>query len=147
LPAVEEGATEAPLTAATPASSPSKLPQAVARVLTLLLVDDEAMVADVTRRMLERHGHKVLVATKPHDALALWAEHAAQIDLVICDVVMTQMRGPLLVARMRESGKAPRVLFITGYSEEAVRSELDHPVLAKPFTLDALLQAIRSVLP
>ena len=146
LPAVEASTTEAQPLAATQASSPNKLPRADTRTLTLLLVDDEAMVADVTRRMLERHGHKVLMATKPHDALALWIEHAAEIDLVICDVVMTQMRGPALVARMCESGKAPRVLFITGYSEEAVRSELDHPVLAKPFTLDALMLAIRSAM-
>ena len=145
LPAVEEGATEAPPSAAVPAVSVAK-PKVSTRALTLLLVDDEAMVADVTRRMLERHGHKVLVATKPHDALAIWADRAAEIDLVICDVVMTQMRGPALIERMRQTDKAPRVLFITGYSEEAVRSELDHPVLAKPFTLDALVLAIRSVL-
>ena len=146
LPAVEDSTTELPPAAAAPAGSGSKAPSGDARALTLLLVDDEVMVADVTRRMLERHGHKVLVATKPEEALALWTVHAEEIDLVICDVVMAQMRGPVLVKRLRQLGKAPRVLFITGYSEEAVRSELDHPVLAKPFTIDALLLAIRSVL-
>jgi PAS domain S-box-containing protein len=144
LPAVEGAAGEPASAAAEPAASPSTLPRRDTRPLTLLLVDDESMVADVTRRMLERHGHKVLVATKPQDALQLWAEQAPQIDLVICDVVMTQMRGPALVQRLEQSGKTPRVLFITGYSEEAVRSELDHPVLSKPFTLDALMLAIRA---
>jgi PAS domain S-box-containing protein len=146
LPAARDAAGEAPSAAAEPAVSPSKLPKVDARALTLLLVDDEAMVADVTRRMLERHGHKVMVATKPQDALTIWAEHAPQIDLVICDVVMAQMRGPALVARLGQTYKTPRVLFITGYSEEAVRSELNHPVLAKPFTLDSLMLALRAAL-
>jgi two-component system cell cycle sensor histidine kinase/response regulator CckA len=121
-------------------------PKANTRALTLMVVDDELMVADVTRRLLERHRHKVLVATKPQDALALWADQAAEIDMVICDVVMPEMRGPALIERLRQSGKTPRVLYITGYSEEAVRCELDHPVLGKPFTLDALLRAINEVL-
>jgi two-component system cell cycle sensor histidine kinase/response regulator CckA len=111
-----------------------------------LLVDDEPMIADVTRRMLERLGHKVRVTTKPQEALCIWAEHGPTIDLVICDVVMAQMRGPELVVRLRQGGSKPPVLFITGYSEEAVRSELGHPVLAKPFTVDTLLAAIEKAL-
>jgi two-component system, cell cycle sensor histidine kinase and response regulator CckA len=104
------------------------------------------MIADVTRRMLERQGHKVWMTTKPQEALSIWAEHGATIDLMICDVVMTQMRGPELVTRLRQGTQNPPVLFITGYSEEAVRSELGHPVLAKPFTIDALLVAIDQAL-
>jgi FixJ family two-component response regulator len=55
---------------------------------------------------------------------------------------MAQMRGPELIARMAERGVTPRVLFITGYSEEAVHSELQHPVLGKPFSAAALWRAI-----
>lgn len=124
--------------------TPTPVPKA--RTLELLLVDDEPMVADVTRRMLERQGHKVRVTTKPQEALAIWAEHGSTIDLVVCDVVMAQMRGPELVARLRQGTSKPPVLFITGYSEEAVRSELGHPVLAKPFTIDTLLAAIDKAL-
>jgi two-component system cell cycle sensor histidine kinase/response regulator CckA len=104
------------------------------------------MIANVTRRMLGSRGHLVRVATQPEEALAIWAEHGASIDLVVCDVVMAQMRGPELVTRLAESGVTPRVLFITGYSEEATRSELGHPVLGKPFTATALWQAISDVL-
>jgi two-component system, cell cycle sensor histidine kinase and response regulator CckA len=114
--------------------------------LRLLVIDDEPMIADVTRRMLVARGHSVLVARSPDEALAIWAEHGATVDLVICDVVMAQMRGPELVTRLAQLGAAPRVLFITGYSEEAVRSELSHPVLAKPFTAAALWRAIGQVL-
>jgi two-component system, cell cycle sensor histidine kinase and response regulator CckA len=112
------------------------------RSLQILVIDDEAMIADVTRRMLEKRGHVVRVATQPQEALDIWAMHGATIDLVICDVVMRHMRGPALIARLSEGGVPPRVLFITGYSEEAVHSELGHPVLGKPFTTAALWRAV-----
>jgi two-component system, cell cycle sensor histidine kinase and response regulator CckA len=136
LPGVESGAVPE-LKEAMPAA-----PKPQTRRLELLIIDDEAMIADVTRRILEKGGHTVRVATHPKDALAIWAEHGKTIDLVICDVVMTHMRGPELVARLAETAVRPRVLFITGYSEEAVHSELGHPVLAKPFTAAALWRAI-----
>lgn len=114
--------------------------------LRLLVIDDEPMIADVTRRMLAARGHTALVARTPDEALAIWAEHGAGIDLVICDVVMAQMRGPELVGHMSYAGVSPRVLFITGYSEEAAHSELGHPVLPKPFTAVALWRAVSDAL-
>jgi two-component system cell cycle sensor histidine kinase/response regulator CckA len=129
-------------------------PKLDTRPLNLLVIDDETQVADVTRRMLQLSGHQVRVASRPDEALCIWAEHGAEIDLVICDVVMAHMRGPELVVALSKvhagaeqagastAGASPRVLFITGYSEEAARSELGHPVLAKPFSAAALLRAI-----
>jgi two-component system cell cycle sensor histidine kinase/response regulator CckA len=136
LPAIESRAT------AETRNVEAAAPKRETRALELLVIDDEPMIADVTRRMLERRGLVVRVATQPEDALRIWAEHGATIDLVICDVVMTHMRGPELIARLSEARVPPRVLFITGYSEEAVHSELGHPVLGKPFTSDALWRAI-----
>ncbi|MGC4090465.1 MAG: ATP-binding protein [Polyangiaceae bacterium] len=117
-------------------------PKPASRRLELMVIDDEVMIADVTRRMLERRGCLVRVATEPEAAVGIWALHGPTIDLVICDVVMTQMRGPELVQRLAEIGPRPRVLFITGYSDEAVRAELGHPVLGKPFSAAVLWQAI-----
>jgi CheY-like chemotaxis protein len=128
-----------------------EIPAARARVrrstrpLRLLVVDDEAAVAAVTRRMLEADGHTVHVATHPDEALRIWADHGASIDLVICDVAMAHLRGPELVAQLAPQGKPVRVLFITGYSDEAVRAELRHAVLAKPFTAAKLAAAICEV--
>ncbi len=121
------------------------LPRNATRCLHLLVIDDEPMVATVTRRLLAVQGHVVRVASEPEEALAIWAEHGPSIDVVLCDVAMAQMRGPQLIARLAESGVTPRVLFMTGYSEEATRSELGHPVLAKPFTATALANAINAV--
>ncbi|HYP98856.1 MAG TPA: PAS domain-containing protein [Polyangiaceae bacterium] len=116
-----------------------------ARPLQLLVVDDEPMIATVTGRLLSSRGHQVRVVSDPKEALAIWAEHGKSIDLVICDVAMAEMRGPELIARLGESGVVPRVLFITGYSEEATRSALGHPVLAKPFTATALWKAVNEL--
>lgn len=116
------------------------------RPLEFLVIDDETLVSDVTRQLLEAHGHVVHVANQQDEAFRIWAEHGANIDLVICDIVMTPTRGPELIARLSDGKRKPRVLFITGYSEEAARSELKHPVLAKPFTGAALLSAIRDAI-
>jgi two-component system, cell cycle sensor histidine kinase and response regulator CckA len=116
------------------------------KALELLVIDDEPMIAKLARRALENRGHRVHVATRPNEALAIWAKHGSVIDLVICDVAMSEMRGPELVQEMAATGVRPRVLFITGYSEEAVHSELKHPVLGKPFSSDALCAAIHRVL-
>jgi signal transduction histidine kinase len=137
LPAVE-GRVAPPVSAARAFASRRET-----RPLRLLVIDDEPGVAAVSQRMLEAEGHEVYVASHPDEALRLWAKHGATIDLVICDVVMSLMRGPALIARLEPRGKPTRVLFITGYSEEAVRAELQHPVLAKPFTAAALAAAIR----
>jgi two-component system cell cycle sensor histidine kinase/response regulator CckA len=96
--------------------------------------------------MLTMRGHRVRIAIKPQDALRTWAKHSASLDLVICDVAMAETRGPELVARLAKVGGPPRVLFITGYSEEAVHSALRHPVLAKPFTAQALWSAVSAAM-
>jgi two-component system, cell cycle sensor histidine kinase and response regulator CckA len=140
LPAVESGP------AVVPAEVEARMPARGTRVLELLVIDDEPLVADVTRRMLETRGHVVRVAAEPEQVLAIWEAHGPTIDLVICDVVMRHMRGPELIAQLSGRGKAPRVLFITGYSEEAVHSELGHQVLAKPFTAAALWRAVHDAL-
>jgi CheY-like chemotaxis protein len=139
--AAEDGAT-----AQAARQLPLAAPKPGLRSLRLLVIDDETKVAEVTRGILETRGHAVYVTNQPEEALQIWASHQSNIDLVICDVVMARMRGPELVARMSEGGLRPRVLFMTGYSEEAVHAELGHPVLTKPFTADSLLAAIAEVL-
>ena len=129
------------------AQVPEKTPSAQpTRPLNLLVIDDDVRVAEVTRRILSMRGHVVRAATQPSQVLSTWAEHGATTDLVICDVAMALMRGPELIARLSEIGRRPRVLFITGYSEELVHAELGHPVLSKPFTAETLLRAVHDAL-
>lgn len=130
-----------PAVQATQPSSQPVVPVHVARKMNILVVDDEAMVAEATRRMLTSRGHHVHVAICLRDALATWNEHRDRLDLVICDVVMPEVRGPDLIETLIAAGPAPRVVFMSGYSEEATQAKLG-PVLAKPFTLAALEAAI-----
>lgn len=122
-------------------SSQPVAPVHIARQMNILVVDDEAMVAEATRRMLVSRGHHVHVATSLRDAHAAWRDLHERLDLVICDVVMPEVRGPDLIQSLTASGPVPRVVFMSGYSEEATQAKLG-PVLAKPFTLAALEAAI-----
>jgi signal transduction histidine kinase/ActR/RegA family two-component response regulator len=119
----------------------TKAPQPV----TVLLVEDEPTVRSVTRRILERAGHRVLTSSSAEQALELAAQHPDGIDLLITDVVMAGMGGPTLALRLRSERPNLRTLFISGYSKEHLTMADDHPTvsfLPKPFTHDALLARV-----
>jgi signal transduction histidine kinase len=107
----------------------------------VLVVEDDALVAAVIARTLERHGLAVTLAHRPAAAIELWARRP-HISLVICDVSMAEMRGPELIARLRSSGRPLRVLYVTGYHEEGLRDAPDERVVAKPFTPATLIRAL-----
>jgi PAS domain S-box-containing protein len=107
----------------------------------ILVVEDEPLVAAVIARTLERKGHVVILAHRAADALRLWDEHP-DIELVICDVSMGEMRGPELVRALRKSGRKARVLYVTGYVEDDMSDILGEPVLPKPFSPNELMRAV-----
>jgi PAS domain S-box-containing protein len=113
---------------------------------TVFLVEDDPMVASVVVRTLEAGGHRVVLAAGPSEALRLWREQPGAFDLVICDVVMAEMRGPELARKLADGLHATPVLFITGYSEEMVTDNLEHPVLGKPFSAAELNNAVARLL-
>jgi two-component system cell cycle sensor histidine kinase/response regulator CckA len=117
---------------------------------TLLLVEDEAMVRDLVRRLLESYGYAVLEARNGAEALEVAGAHDARIDLVLTDVVMPQLSGPDLAARLCHLRPGLRVIFMSGYTEEKLDPQgvLEPHVqfLAKPFTPDALARKVREVL-
>jgi CheY-like chemotaxis protein len=126
LPASE---TESPTSLKVGDQAPSEPRQS----LTILVVDDELSVAEVIRRLLVSQNHTVYVATRLEDARAIWKSHHQHIDLVLCDVVMPEMRGPDFVRRLSEAGAPPPTLFMSGYNEENIAT-VRCPVLAKPFS-------------
>jgi CheY-like chemotaxis protein len=117
---------------------------------TLLLVEDEDGVRELIHEWLADHGYEVLVAADGPEALALAEARGRPIDLLVADVVMPKMGGPALAKRLLSRQPSLKVVFISGYADEAIgdRRVLEEGAsfLQKPFTLDALLLKVRRVL-
>ena len=119
-------------------------------VVTVLLVEDEPSVRAVARRILERAGHRVLAAESAEEALTLSAEHTGPIELLVTDVVMAGMGGPVLAARLSAQRPDLRALFISGYSRDLAvphdDTESGVGFLGKPFSSEALLSKVNEIL-
>ncbi|HEY3013035.1 MAG TPA: ATP-binding protein [Gemmatimonadales bacterium] len=117
---------------------------------TILLVEDEGPVRSTVRRLLERHGYKVLEAANGQDALTLVAARRTEIGLVLSDMVMPGMGGMELASRVRTLSPNLPVLLMTGYTEEAITRAGDRPldeqIIEKPFTVHAMLEKVRGAL-
>jgi len=116
----------------------------------LLLVDDEDMILDVGRTMLERLGYEVLTASGAMEAIEIFNRESAKIDLVILDMIMPEMGGAALFERLKKINPAVRVLLSSGYSlEEQARRMLDGGrcgFIHKPFDLTELGRKVAEVL-
>jgi PAS domain S-box-containing protein len=114
-----------------------------------LLVEDEKGVRDLTREYLEMTGYKVLIAENGHTALELAAMHAGPIDLLITDIVMPGINGRELADRVSGTRPGIKVLYMTGYTDQAVvrRGSLGAGgvLLQKPFTLATLASKLREI--
>jgi CheY-like chemotaxis protein len=117
---------------------------------TILLVEDEAPLRRVLATTLEHFGYRILVAKAPEDALALAETHDGAIDLLLTDVVMPGLRGPDLARRITSLRAETRVLYMSGFTEDAVLRRgvetSDVAFVAKPVTTEALLSKVREVL-
>jgi PAS domain S-box-containing protein len=115
---------------------------------SILVVEDEEALREVTRRILARNGYQVRTASNGPEALALPDDVA--FDLLLTDVVMPQMLGKELAARMVERRPDIRVLYMSGYAQPvlASRGTLDPGVILveKPFSETVLLERVRDVL-
>jgi signal transduction histidine kinase len=117
---------------------------------TILLVDDEKVITDVTGAMLSALGYDVIVASDGEEAVAIYQEKGKQIDLVIMDVVMPGMGGGEAIDLIREINPSVKVILCSGYSMSgAVKAIMDKGVqtfLKKPFKMDDFSMKIREVL-
>jgi DNA-binding NtrC family response regulator len=117
---------------------------------TILLVEDAEALRLLVRELLEGAGYTVLDADAPDKALALVEATADAIDLILTDMVMPRMSGPELARRLVTLKPEARVVFMSGYSEQAMAShatlEPGTLFLPKPFTMDALMRTIRRAL-
>ncbi len=117
---------------------------------TILLVEDEDDVRALAREVLERQGYTVVEASDGAQALQVYEKERERIDLILTDVVMPRMSGREMVDRVRASRPDMRVLYMSGYTADAIvrHGVLDQSMLllGKPFTPVALIAKIREVL-
>ena len=118
---------------------------------TVLLVEDEEAVRSFASRALSTRGYKVLEAGSGVEALEVMDREEGKIDLVVSDVVMPEMDGPTLLRHLRERKPDIRIVFMSGYAEEAFRKNLDADedfvFLPKPFTLKKLAETVKAAAP
>jgi PAS domain S-box-containing protein len=117
---------------------------------TILLAEDEEDVRDLAREFLTRSGYMVLEAKNGAEALAMATDHNGPIHLLVTDVVMPKMGGPELADRLAPLRPRMKVLFMSGYAENAA---VEHDILdrgsaalQKPFALEVLGRKVREVL-
>ncbi len=113
--------------------------------LVLVVEDDEAM-RTMTSRMLREAGYRVIVARDPSDAMLRFVENKDALALVVTDLVMPQMSGIELIARLRRQRAALGAVFMSGHAAEALTSEGVIPdgvsILSKPFSEEGLARAV-----
>lgn len=141
-----------PASSKTPHKKKPESPPAKTRVgnETILLVDDEKVITDVTAAMLTALGYRVLTASDGEEAVAVYSEQGHTIDLVIMDVVMPGMGGGEAIDLIRAINPSVKVILCSGYSMDgAVKAIMDKGVqtfLKKPFNLAEFSVIIRKVL-
>jgi len=116
----------------------------------ILLVEDEDAVRALNARMLISRGYTVHEAASGVEALDTFLRHDGKIDLVVSDVVMPEMDGPTLLGELRQRNPNTKVVFVSGYAEEAFRKNLpegeDFLFLPKPFTMKQLVETVKAAM-
>jgi two-component system cell cycle sensor histidine kinase/response regulator CckA len=116
---------------------------------TILLVEDEDPVRAVNARALTARGYTVLEAASGIEALQVIEQRGEAVDLVVSDVVMPEMDGPTLLGELRKLYPDLKVIFVSGYAEDAFRKNLpegeEFNFLPKPFSLRQLVEIVKQV--
>jgi two-component system cell cycle sensor histidine kinase/response regulator CckA len=114
---------------------------------TILLVEDEDGLRSLNARGLRSRGYTVIEAANGVEAMEALEREEGEIDLVVSDVVMPEMDGPTLLVEMRKKNPALRIVFVSGYAEDAFEKSLPEneqfDFLAKPFTLSQLVAKVK----
>ena len=142
---VNRAATAVAAAAAAPAASADLTGQG-----TILLVEDEEGLRALNARGLTSRGYTVLEAGNGIEAIEVLEKSEKPVDLVVSDVVMPEMDGPTLARELRSRNPGLKIIFVSGYAEDAFQKNLPEPgqfaFLPKPFTLKQLVEAVKETL-
>jgi signal transduction histidine kinase len=140
-----------PVTDASPvAERPHVAPNATEGTETLLLVEDNDAIREISAQALRRRGYTVFEARNAEEAIDWAARSSPRADMLITDVVMPGMSGPNLAARLMQQNPTLRVLYMSGYTDDATEVHGAFwggvPLLQKPFTPSQLAERVRMAL-
>ncbi len=117
---------------------------------TILLVEDDQMLIDLSSLILEKAGYRVLKAADGEEAVQVFKNHQAEIDLAVLDVILPKFSGRIVRDKIREFDPDAKFLFVSGYSYNALSNrflqEEELQLLSKPFSRNALLRKVRELL-
>lgn len=114
---------------------------------TVLVVDDQRIVRELTARMLRRSGYTVLSAANASEALSLEAEHRGSLELLLTDVLLPERSGHELAAELATRRPGLRVLFVSGSrQQENAPDGVPSDFVGKPFTAEELLRRVAELL-
>lgn len=115
---------------------------------TILLVDDERSMRLAVGRVLQRSGSHVLEAEDGHEALAIWLERRAELDVVVTDLWMPRMSGLQLCREIRKVDVTAKVILMSGGHDPIADDDAaPSAVVAKPFSSEQLVALVQSMLP
>ncbi|MGY3616427.1 two-component system cell cycle sensor histidine kinase/response regulator CckA [Bradyrhizobium sp. USDA 10063] len=133
-----------------PAAEPPKPKPDLTGQGTILLVEDEDGLRSLNARGLRSRGYSVIEASNGIEAMEAFDEQNGAIDLVVSDVVMPEMDGPTLLKEMRSRNPELKIIFVSGYAEDAFEKSLPEnqqfAFLPKPFTLTQLVAAVKETM-
>jgi two-component system cell cycle sensor histidine kinase/response regulator CckA len=116
----------------------------------ILLVEDEEAVRAFASRALQSRGYTVLEADSGVDALRVLEEADGPVDLIVSDVIMPEMDGPTMLMELRNRGVTAKVVFVSGYADDAFARNLpeglEFQFLPKPFTLKQLIETVKGAM-
>jgi CheY-like chemotaxis protein len=117
---------------------------------TILFVEDEEMIRTMTKVYLEGNGYRVIEACDGTDAVLLWQEHQADIDLVVTDLEMPGVNGRQLVQRLKAERPDLKAIFVSGYTSgqggEEAAADGSAKFLPKPYRLKNLTEMVQDCL-
>ena len=149
-PELETQAEPAASSAAREAASEAKPKADLTGQGTILLVEDEDGLRSLNARGLRSRGYSVIEASNGVEAMEALEEKDGAVDLVVSDVVMPEMDGPTLLKEMRKRNPNLKIIFVSGYAEEAFDKSLPEneqfAFLPKPFALSALVAKVKETM-
>lgn len=114
---------------------------------TVLFVEDEAFVREVTCEVLRSAGYRVLSAKNAAEAECIYDGRRSNIELLLTDVVLPGETGRVLAGKLRRGNPGLKVLLVTGYAEQmGLQKVMPEDCLAKPFSTEVLLRRVRQLL-